>query len=58
MFANFNLEGARTAKPNEYRCAQREFLTMRARRNIEQTEELARELELELAEFVRELQTH
>jgi hypothetical protein len=57
MFANFNVEGARMAKPNEYRSAQREFLTIRARRSIEQTEELARELESELAEFVRELQT-
>ena len=56
MFASFNIEGARAAKPNEYRSAQREFLTMRARRSIEQTDELARDLEIELAEFVRELQ--
>lgn len=56
MFARFNIEGARTTKPNEYRSAQREFLTMRARRSIKQTDEFARDLEIELAEFVRELQ--
>jgi hypothetical protein len=56
MFANFDVDTPRRANSDEYRSARRALLTMGARRTIDQTEILARELEIELAKFVEELQ--
>jgi len=58
MFANFDVETPRRASSDDYRSAKRVLLTMRARRAIDQTEDLARELEFELAEFAKELQAN
>jgi hypothetical protein len=55
MFANFDVETPRRASSDDYRSAKRSMLTMRAERMIDQTEELARELEFELDKFAKEL---
>lgn len=58
MFANFDTETPRRLSSDNYRSAKRALLTMRAQRMIDQTEDLARELEIELAHFAKELQAN
>jgi hypothetical protein len=55
MLANDNSKSAPKVRPTEFRSARRELLTTRALQCIAHTEELARQLEIELAQFVKEL---
>jgi hypothetical protein len=56
MFANFDVDTPRRAGSDAYRSAKRSLLTMRATQAIDHTDELARDLEIELAKFAKELE--
>lgn len=57
MFANFGFETVLRKRSDKYRSSapRGALLTKRALKSIDQTDALARELEIELAQFAKEI---